>query len=539
MPLARPVDSPRALGPICFGLRYHAPVTGTLEEVDRIRSERDLYRALLELGSTERLESFLQEVLDLIIEVSGARRGYIELIDPAAPPVAATRAATQDQARWWLARGYAEPDIEQVRRGFSRGVIAEALATGRTVVTASAQDDPRFRDYQSVQENRIEAVLCAPIGTSPRLGVVYLQDRNLPGPFTEADRRCLETMSTHLAAFADRLIMRARQHQDPTAAARRGLRAEGLIGRSEALARVLRQISLVAPLDVSVLVTGHSGTGKTQLARIIHNSGPRVAQPFVELSCGALPESLLESELFGALPGAHSTATRRIEGKLAAAEHGTLFLDEIGDMTLNAQTRLLQFLQSKEYFPLGGSKPVRADVRVIAATHVDLKAAVAEKRFREDLFYRLDVVSVHMPGLADRTEDIGDLVVHFCQQSCKTYGFSALHPSMNALAAAQAVEWPGHVRQLAHAVERAVIRAAAEGARELQREHLFPETRDGAAPSSTFQQATRTFQGQLLMRVLQEVDWNVAEAAKRLDLGRSHVYNLIRAFGLGRDREGH
>src|SRR5262249_38798251 len=156
-----------------------------------------------------------------------------------------------------------------------------------------------------------------------------------------------------------------------------------VVGRSPALAAVLHQAALLAPLDVHVLLTGETGTGKSQIARIIHDNGPRSRLPFVALNCAALPETLLESELFGALPGAHSTAARKIDGKVAAVEGGTLFLDEIGELAPPAQAKLLHLLQAKEYYPLGGTKPLRANVRVMAATNADLREAVAEHRFRE------------------------------------------------------------------------------------------------------------------------------------------------------------
>jgi transcriptional regulator with GAF, ATPase, and Fis domain len=231
------------------------------------------------------------------------------------------------------------------------------------------------------------------------------------------------------------------------------------------LIAVLQQAALLAPLDVTVLLTGESGTGKTQLARVMHDSGPRAGKPFMELNCSALPETLIESELFGAFPGAHSAATRRIQGKIEAAEGGTLFLDEIGDLTPTAQGKLLQVLQSKQYFPLGATKSVRCDVRIIAATNVDLAAAVAAKRFREDLYYRLEVMPMRIPSLAERAEDIPALAAAFCAAAARRHGLGRLRLSEGAVRAAQAIEWPGNVRQLEHSIEAAVIRAAGEVSR--------------------------------------------------------------------------
>jgi Nif-specific regulatory protein len=493
-------------------------------EIEQLRGERDLYKALLDLDAAEHVDSFLQDVLALLVTVTGARVGYIELRD---------LQADQREPQWSSLRSSVTVDVEKIRRTLSRGVIAEAIASGRTVATASAVDDPRFRDHASVQEHRIEAVLCVPIGVPVPFGVVYLQGRDRAGSFSREDCARLESIGPHLASLAERLMMREGRKSDPTGDVRKTLRAEGVVGRSSAMAEVLKQVALLAPLDASVLLTGPTGTGKTQLARVIHSNSARMSQPFLEVNCGALPENLLESELFGAVPGAHSTASRRVEGKVAAAEGGTLFLDEIGDLPLASQAALLQMLQSREYFPLGSARPVRANVRVIAATNLDVKTAVAERRFREDLYYRLNVVSIRMPSLSERTEDIPDLVEFLCIKACESHGLAPLRPTAEVLVASQGVEWPGNVRQLANEVAAAAIRAAAERSSRLELKHLFP----GATQKSevaTFHGATRAFQSQFLRRALDEADWNVGEVAQRLDLARSHVYNLIRAFGLGR-----
>jgi Nif-specific regulatory protein len=218
-----------------------------------------------------------------------------------------------------------------------------------------------------------------------------------------------------------------------------------------------------------------------------------------------------------------------------------LFLDEIGELPLAAQAKLLQFLQSHQYFPLGSAKAVRADVRVIAATNLDLQQAVKDRRFREDLLYRLEVLPIRVPGLRERSDDILPLMEFFGTRSCQTHSFPRLDFSPAAVHAALSAEWPGNIRQLAHAVEAAVIRAGGSGARVIERTHLFPgaRTAPSAEPSLevTFQEATRLFQEQLVRRHLDETNWNVTQTAERLDLARSHVYNLIKAFGLEKKKD--
>ncbi|HYY05262.1 MAG TPA: sigma-54-dependent Fis family transcriptional regulator [Candidatus Limnocylindria bacterium] len=500
------------------------------DQLARVQRERDLYRRLLDLGRQHEPEPFLREALGLIVEVAGARQGYLELHDDDDP----------EMPRWSLAHGFTAEQLAGVRAAISRGIIAEALASGKTVVTPSALLDERFRERESVRVGHIEAVLCAPIGDDPPRGVLYLQNCAGHGFFSEEDRACAETFARHLAPLVDRLLARWRERagMDATAPVRARLRAPDVIGRSAALATALHHAALVAPLDVHVLLTGETGTGKSQVARLIHDNGPRAAHPFVTLNCAALPETLVESELFGALPGAHSTATRRIEGKVESAERGTLFLDEISELSHAAQAKLLHLLQAKEYYPLGGTRPLRANLRVIAATNIDLQQAVAERRFREDLFYRLQVLPIRVPSLAERREDIPLLAAHFCAQACARHGLPRLALSPNALRAAESAEWPGNVRQLENAVEAAVIRAAGAHAERVERAHLFPDSAARPEPDAplTFQEATRRFQARLLQDALEAEGWNVVETARRLDLARSHVYNLIRAFGLERGR---
>jgi Nif-specific regulatory protein len=493
-------------------------------DYERLRQERDLYVGLLGLSDREHPEPFLDEALGLIVRVLGADQGYLEVFDPNEGPT------------WWRAAGCSDEQVELIRTIVSRGIIQEALALGEAVVCPSAILDPRFRDRPSVQASQIQAVLCVPIGQSPPIGVLYLQGRRAGGSFSPSEEERARAFARHLGPLVEGLFIRSRQRKgDEVAPFRARLSIEDVVGVSSSLAKVLREVELVAPLDVAVLVTGETGTGKTQLARVIHENGRRRGRRFVELNCSAIPENLLESELFGALPGAHSSAMRRIEGKVAAAEGGTLFLDEVAELTLPAQAKLLQFLHTKEYYPLGSSASHTADVRIIAATNSDLEERVRERRFRSDLFYRLQVLSVRMPALSERRDDIAPLARHLCARAQRSHGLPERELSPGAIRAIEAVEWRGNVRELAHAIEAAAIRGAGEGAKTIEATHLFPVTAPSVSRAPlTFQEETRRFQAALVHRALQAADWNVAAAARTLDLTRAHLYNLIKAFGLSR-----
>lgn len=494
--------------------------------IERLRRERDLYLGLLGLGAVTDPRSFLTNALGLVVGIVGADRGYLELFD-----------AEKEGQPFFCQAGFPEDQVGRVRKLVSQGIIAEAVASGTVVVTPSAVLDPRFRDLASVRLSNIDAVLCAPIGRDPPSGVLYLEGRRDSPMFSKDCLAQVDLFTQHLPPLVGRVLQQRRQAaEDPTEGPRARLNAHDFVGRGPALAGLLREAEIVVPLDVGVLLSGDTGTGKTQLARLIHRNSPRASGPFVELNCAALPEQLVESELFGALPGAHSTATRRVEGKVAAAQGGTLLLDEVGELPLRVQAKLLQLLQDKEYFPLGAARAERADVRVIAATNLDLKQAVEERRFREDLYYRLQVVAIRVPALSERPEDCVPLATHFCERAIRAHELSRVELSPAALRAVESTEWPGNVRQLAHTVEAGVIRASAEGARQVEVRHLFPEGASTATHPLTFQEETRRFQAQLVGRVLEAADWNVSAASRQLDLTRAHLYNLIKSFGLSRKR---
>lgn len=485
--------------------------------------------ALLGVASDQSVERLLEAALRELVELCEARKAYLEL----------TEDGRSEVSRWTVAHGCTLQEQQDIATAVSRGIIGAAVAEGRTVVTASAMLDARFRDQSSVQSNSIEAVLCTPIRRDTPMGVLYLEGRREPGPFGPDEVQLAEIVAGYISVFAELILARthAASRTDFCSKAREGLKAEGIIGRSQALGELLKEVSFVAPVDVRVLLTGESGTGKSQIARVIHDSGPRAAMPFVELNCAALPDSLFENELFGSAPGAHSTATRRSPGKLEAACRGTLFLDEIGELSLVSQAKLLQFLQSGTYFQLGANTPRHSDVRIIAATNRDLNEAVRTKTFRQDLLYRLDVMSIRVPSLEERRDDIEELAQHFCRSACQHHRLPILQLSRGAITAAKVSPWPGNVRQLQHAVEAAVIRAAGERVSNVEQEHLFPrEFLAREAPPRTLQAATRNFQTRFLTEALERNDWNVSATATEIDVARSHLYALIRSLHIRGER---
>jgi two-component system, NtrC family, response regulator AtoC len=270
------------------------------------------------------------------------------------------------------------------------------------------------------------------------------------------------------------LVRRALAKNEPCPEPHAPEAAASLLGTSPAMERVRALIGRAAPANATVLVRGQSGTGKELAARAIHDASPRAAGPFVKVHCGALPDTLLESELFGYMKGAFTGATRDKNGRVAEAEHGTLFLDEIGDITAAMQVKLLQLLQDRSYVPLGSNKPIAADVRFVAATHRDLETMVQRGEFREDLFFRLNVVPLWLPPLRARKGDVPVLAQSFCTRLGKANGRPNMRLGDDALAALGRERWPGNVRELQNLIERLVVLSDSDtiGAPDIERERV-------------------------------------------------------------------
>jgi two-component system nitrogen regulation response regulator NtrX len=316
-----------------------------------------------------------------------------------------------------------------------------------------------------------------------------------------------------------------------------------MIGNSPAIRHLKEQIAIAAPTSGWVLITGENGTGKELVARATHNLSKRRDKPFVEVNCAAIPEELIESELFGHEKGAFTGATAMRKGKFDQAHSGTLFLDEIGDMSLKTQAKILRILQEHKFERVGGSRTIEVDVRVIAATNKDLEEEIRMGNFRQDLYYRLNVLPFHVPPLRDRKEDIPLLARHFLAYFCNKEGLPPKTMERATLEALADYPWPGNVRELKNLIERLVIMTREETIttadlpesvkpKSAARTALRSATVAGTSDAATFKEAREEFEKEFILQKLEEFEGNISRTAEAIDIERSNLHRKIKAFGI-------
>ncbi len=346
----------------------------------------------------------------------------------------------------------------------------------------------------------------------------------------------------------DRILLTLRNALQQRGLAQENARLRGeiesryeIVGSSFAIRALLDRIEKVAPTDARVLITGENGTGKELVARAIHRLSGRSGGPFVEVNCAAIPAELIESELFGHMKGSFTGAFADRSGKFEQAHGGTLFLDEIGDMSLAAQAKVLRALQEGVITRVGGEKPIRVDVRVVAATNKDLKREIQRGRFREDLYFRLNVVPIHVPPLRERREDVPMLVRHFVETAVERQRLPARVFTPGAIERLRDMEWPGNVRELRNTVERLLILARGSEVVEADVDRMVGGVADGAGlpgellQAPTFAVFKERAERAYILSKLREHDWNVSETARAIDMPRSNLYKKIERYGLVRE----
>ncbi len=514
-----------------------------------------------------------------VVEHSAAERGFVLFSESGRPTIRAARALDQAVAR-------SEP-FRRVRR-----IADYVLRSGEPFLTASLKDDSRFREDEAHFEPD-RAVMVLPLRTSERpVGVIYVDRASAQGGFDTIDRAVLQDMAD-IAGIAIEARYRVRQlranrdelrlanmtlermanslQEDVAAKSvelsrferdldskNRALRStytfKNIVGRSPQMHRVFDILNQVMDYPVPVLITGESGTGKELIARALHHGGARTDEPFMAINCAAIPENLLESELFGYKRGAFTGANAAKEGLFIAARKGTVFLDELGEMPLNIQAKLLRVLQEREVRPIGGRDAEPVEARIIAATNRDLKAEVGGGRFREDLYYRLNVVEVRVPPLRERVEDIPALARHFLRRLTEDVGLPLKRLSEDALQRLVRASWPGNVRQLENAIKSSALlsRGTVIGSEELRlpdESIAPPRAEPEEAPAYEAPRpldATTTLpagrirnkaeweahERERILAALVRCGWNKTRAAKELKVSRRNLYRKIERYGI-------
>jgi transcriptional regulator with GAF, ATPase, and Fis domain len=416
----------------------------------------------------------------------------------------------------------------------SQTILNRVLKESLAVLSSDVQSDDSYREAESLLERRVHSVLAVPLEVRGKvLGVMYLEASS-PGSRFDSDLLQVATTLGNITALA---IENAR-HLERLDGENRRLHEElsihhSMVGESKAMREVYEFVSRVAGRDSTVLISGESGTGKELVARAVHMNSPRVDKPFVAINCAAITETLLESELFGHERGAFTGAVAQKKGKLEVAEGGTVFLDEIGELALAMQAKLLRVLQEREFERVGGTRPIKLDVRLIAATNRDLKEASRAGTFRSDLYYRLNVVSLQMPALRERREDIPLLAAFFAAQHGEKVKRRVAGISPEAQVCLTRYDWPGNVRELENAIERAVVLGSTEVilAEDLP-DSILEETAASGQPVNALAEGIREAKKVLIERAIEQANGNYTEAAKLLGVHANHLFRLIRTLNL-------
>ena len=429
------------------------------------------------------------------------------------------------------------------------GVAGWVLRERRPAVIPDVSKDNRFFKGIDIQQDfNTRSMICLPLLSRRGLiGILYVLNK-LDGEFTARDAKLLETLSGTIAIAVENAKLYGELKQYATTLEQENLRLKsevqsrfnlhGVVGSSPAMRKLFDLLEKVIDSMTTVLIQGETGTGKELIAKVIHYSGPRKDKPFVAENCGALTETLLESELFGHVKGAFTGAIAEKKGLFEEANGGTVFLDEVGEMSAAMQVKLLRVLQEGQVRPVGGSQYRKVEVRLIAATNRDLEEEVRKGSFREDLFYRVYVFPIVLPPLRQRREDIPLLIEHFRRKFAKKAKGRTPRMSSRALDLLCRYDWPGNVRELENEVERSITLASAEG--EIREEHLSPKIKHGPArvgtldgvQGGTLQEVTEGIEQRMIREALKETKGNRSKAARTLGLTRQGLLNKIARYNI-------
>ena len=521
--------------------REHNDRQHDIHQTTRLRLEEAVYlRRPAELPGTPRIQRDLHALVRIGTIVTGIRtRDALEreLVDAAFEALDAAEAmllriepGTAD--RRVVARRAADPDVETP---LSRTAIEHAVSTGEAILAHGPMTTGPLRDAPSVASADLSSLLAVPMMGDAGVveAVLYLVTHDPRGAFDQLHLELLTALAG-IGSVALRNVSRLESLQAEADAMKRELGiSHEMIGTSPAMQAVYEFIKKVAPSDTTVLIQGETGTGKELAARALHTNSRRADRPFVAINCAALAETLLESELFGHERGAFTGAVMTKRGKLEVADHGTLFLDEVGELSAATQSKLLRFLQEREFERLGGTRQLKVDIRVVSATNRDLEREVAEGRFRRDLLYRLNVVTLEMPPLRSRRQDVPLIAAHVATGVASRLGRRLVTWSPAVAKCLAAYDWPGNVRELQNAVERAIVLSdGPEIVLDDLPEALIDKSAASESVGSTFHAAIAEAKRRVVRAALAETGGKVTEAARSLGLHPNYLSRLVGILNL-------
>ncbi|MCX5743811.1 MAG: sigma-54-dependent Fis family transcriptional regulator, partial [Proteobacteria bacterium] len=359
-----------------------------------------------------------------------------------------------------VARNLNRENIADAVAQLSDSIIAKVVKTRKPLIVSDAMHNDEFSSSKSVMQLKVSSVICSPLLDKGRLlGLIYVGNDSIRDLFQHDTLRVLTVFTSQASLIvANALLLNELRHDNKRLNERlEQLRFGEIVGTSPPMQAVFRKVEKIAVTDISVLITGETGTGKELIAREIHTRSPRVGKPFITINCGAIPENLLESELFGHVKGAFTGAVANKLGKFQAADGGTLFLDEIGEMQIDLQVKLLRAIQEKVVFRVGDTRAETVDIRILATTNRDLEKEIAGGRFREDLYYRLNVVNVELPPLRARGEDVLVIARYLMSRYAREYDSKVKGLSPNASVAIRKHNWPGNIRELENRIKKAIV----------------------------------------------------------------------------------
>jgi Nif-specific regulatory protein len=473
------------------------------------------------INSIRNLDELQKQLLELIFEVVPAQRGAILL-------------SAEEGEEFSSVFGLDRESGPDATVRVSRTITQQVQREGVSIVSNDLPTSDAFGGAESVIASLAQSVLAVPLVLFKRvIGIVYLFTTDPAERFNE-DQLQLVTAIANIAAVAVENARHIESLENENAELRAVTNIEhSMVGDSERMSALYEMVARVAPTETTVLIRGESGTGKELAARAIHHNSLRSTQPFVAVNCAALTESLLESELFGHEKGAFTGAVAQKKGKLEMAESGTIFLDEIGELAPSLQAKLLRVLQEREFERVGGTKTIKIDLRLIAATNKDLEAAIRQGEFRQDLYYRLNVVSLAMPSLRDRKEDIPLLANFFVEK----YGHKVRQRPIKLSKAARTrlvnYDWPGNVRELENAIERAVVLSSTDTIMPEDLPEAVLETESIASSAvTTYHDAVLETKKQLILHAVEQAEGSYTEAAKLLGVHPNYLHRLVRNMNL-------